>query len=149
MSLERWPGLPALRVVQDHALCQADALSVQGLPAALLCAHRDRDGREQIAASQVAHGLLLHARVSQRRVEPPAREDDRCPERTAWFLLHRIRASMVSSKRFLSGTVEVDETYVVGKRETSTVRRSCMNAGMKARRLSLAPVNEAVTSNPL
>lgn len=36
--------------------------------------------------------------------------------KTAWYLCHRIRASMVeASKPMLDGTVEVDETYVGGR----------------------------------
>ena len=37
--------------------------------------------------------------------------------KTAWFLCHRIRASMHDAdQRKLSGVVEVDETYVGGAR---------------------------------
>lgn len=37
--------------------------------------------------------------------------------KTAWYLCHRIRAAMTESNpRPLSGTVEVDETYIGGKR---------------------------------
>lgn len=38
--------------------------------------------------------------------------------KTAWYLCHRIRAAMgnVAMDRLLSGTVEVDETYIGGKR---------------------------------
>jgi transposase-like protein len=36
--------------------------------------------------------------------------------KTAWYLCHRIRAAMASAeKQMLSGTVEMDETYVGGK----------------------------------
>jgi transposase-like protein len=37
--------------------------------------------------------------------------------RTAWTLLHKIRSAMASSQAFpLTGTVEVDETYIGGRR---------------------------------
>jgi len=36
-------------------------------------------------------------------------------QRTAWFMDHRIREAMKRGKGLLSGTVEVDETYVGGK----------------------------------
>jgi len=37
--------------------------------------------------------------------------------KTAWYLCHRIRAAMVeASKPMLDGTVEIDETYVGGKK---------------------------------
>jgi len=36
--------------------------------------------------------------------------------KTAWYLCHRIRAAMEQHGPALSGTVEVDETYVGGKR---------------------------------
>ncbi len=36
--------------------------------------------------------------------------------KTAWYLCHRIRAAMIeASRRMLSGTVEMDETYIGGK----------------------------------
>jgi transposase-like protein len=35
--------------------------------------------------------------------------------KTAWYLCHRIRAAMVETGHKLSGTVEVDETYIGGK----------------------------------
>lgn len=36
-------------------------------------------------------------------------------QKTAWFLLHRIREMLYANNQTLSGTVEVDETYVGGK----------------------------------
>src|SRR6185436_3428549 len=35
--------------------------------------------------------------------------------RTAWYMCHRIRAAMQNGGRLLSGTVEIDETYIGGK----------------------------------
>ncbi len=37
--------------------------------------------------------------------------------RTAWYLCHRIRAAMMTENKKLSGTVEVDETWVGGKKK--------------------------------
>lgn len=37
-------------------------------------------------------------------------------QKTAWFLAHRIRESLVQEGTLLAGPVEVDETYVGGKR---------------------------------
>ena len=36
-------------------------------------------------------------------------------QKTAWFMMHRIREIFKPSKRKLSGIVEVDETYIGGK----------------------------------
>ncbi len=37
-------------------------------------------------------------------------------QKTAWFLLHRVRAMLANNKpEYLTGTVEVDETYIGGK----------------------------------
>jgi transposase-like protein len=41
--------------------------------------------------------------------------------KTAWFMLHRIRYAMNPDDTMLSGTVEVDETYVGGKGDQRTV----------------------------
>ena len=38
-----------------------------------------------------------------------------CTYRTAWFLMHRIREAMQDDGDWLSGVVEVDETYIGGK----------------------------------
>lgn len=37
-----------------------------------------------------------------------------CTQKTAWFLAHRIREAWLSDDTKLSGTVEVDETYIGG-----------------------------------
>src|SRR3989442_13363209 len=36
--------------------------------------------------------------------------------KTAWYLCHRIRAAMTEAQHKMTGTVEIDETYVGGKR---------------------------------
>ena len=43
--------------------------------------------------------------------------------KTAWYLCHRIRAAMVETEaKKLSGTVEIDETYVGGKASANGAR---------------------------
>jgi hypothetical protein len=37
------------------------------------------------------------------------------PQNTAWFMGHRIRSTKTQGGKMLSGTVEVDETYIGGK----------------------------------
>jgi len=39
-----------------------------------------------------------------------------CTYRAAWFMMHRLRYAMTQNTGLFSGTVEVDETYVGGKR---------------------------------
>jgi transposase-like protein len=36
--------------------------------------------------------------------------------KTAWYLCHRIRAAMTEAEHKMTGTVEIDETYIGGKR---------------------------------
>ena len=43
-------------------------------------------------------------------------------QKTAWFMLHRIRLAMASGSFQLSGTVEVDETYIGGKERSKPKR---------------------------
>ena len=57
--------------------------------------------------------------VKQRRACPHAKYSARSESsyKTAWYLCHRIRAAMIESQRsMLDGKVEMDETYVGGKR---------------------------------
>lgn len=44
--------------------------------------------------------------------------------KTAWFLCHRIREAMRSPEGLLSGTVEIDETYVGGRADNQHKGRS-------------------------
>src|SRR5437016_10907444 len=45
--------------------------------------------------------------------------------KTAWYLTHRIRAAMLEvAPEPLGGTVEIDETYVCGKKRKYRVRKS-------------------------
>lgn len=43
-------------------------------------------------------------------------------QKTAWFMLHRIRLAMASGSFQLTGTVEVDETYIGGKERSKPKR---------------------------
>jgi transposase-like protein len=42
--------------------------------------------------------------------------------RTAWFMAHRIRKAMVETGNPLGGTVEIDETYIGGRRRAKGIR---------------------------
>ena len=53
---------------------------------------------------------------------------------TAWHLLHRIRKAMRGSDPLFNGPVEVDETYIGGRKPTSTrARGSTLDAARLAR----------------
>jgi len=53
--------------------------------------------------------------------------------RTAWYLCHRIRAAMTESQpKKLSGTVEVDETFVGGKGRGQSTGRGTLNKTLVA-----------------
>jgi len=47
--------------------------------------------------------------------------------KTAWYLCHRIRAAMTEAEHKMTGTVEIDETYVGGKRRGKGHRDKLVN----------------------
>src|SRR2546421_5433690 len=47
--------------------------------------------------------------------------------KTAWYLCHRIRAAMTEAEHKMTGTVEVDETYIGGKRRGKGHRDKLVN----------------------
>jgi len=50
-----------------------------------------------------------------------------CTQKTAWYLGHRIRECMEQNADMLSGTIEVDETFIGGKRKNmSNSRRKAL-----------------------
>ena len=60
-------------------------------------------------------------------------------QKSAWFMAHRIRKALKGRASLFAGPVEVDETYMGGKRRTSIPARSSRpGAGRWARPLSSA-----------
>ncbi len=54
--------------------------------------------------------------------------------KTAWYLCHRIRAAMVEAQKVkLTGTVEVDETFVGGKRPMHSKNKKDIVVGIRQR----------------
>jgi len=49
-------------------------------------------------------------------------------QKSAWFVLHRLREACAGNMEMLRGIVEIDETFVGGKEKTSTKTKS-LNAG--------------------
>ena len=50
-------------------------------------------------------------------------------QRTAWFMLHRIREGFIDQLPPMDGPVEVDETYIGGKRRNMSIRKRKELAG--------------------
>ena len=57
-------------------------------------------------------------------------------QKSAWFMLHRLREACGPDLTKLQGIVEIDETYSAASRRTSTPRRSC---ALGAARLASPP----------
>lgn len=67
-------------------------------------------------------------------------------QKTAWYLAHRIRETWTDSRRPLTGTVEVDETYVGGKkRHMNAVRRAAVGRGPTAGKTIVVGMRERTT----
>ena len=57
-------------------------------------------------------------------------------QKTAWFMMHRIRETWNDNNAPFAGPVEVDETYIGGKRKNMPKsKRAKLTAGSPARRL--------------
>src|SRR5215510_10328138 len=68
--------------------------------------------------------------------------------RAAWFMAHRLRFAMDSNTTKLSGTVEVDEGYIGGKRKGGRGRRPA-DGGRKAAVAVLVERNGNVRAMPM
>lgn len=80
----------------------------------------------------LAISLVLNAKkgISSRQL---ARDLD-LPVKTAWSVAHRIRKAMKDDGAFLSGVVEMDETYIGGKPRKPNDLTSIPEGGNKAKR---------------
>ena len=112
-----------LRPLRQHAdqgspECEADALLVHGLPGVLQCQDRHRHRSVEGSAPQVGHCDLPVPHQPQGCVEHEASPGYRRIAADRWFMLHRIREAWAGDEDGdpFDGPVEVDETYMGGKR---------------------------------
>ena len=90
---------------------KADALSLQGLSQVFQRQDRNPMAESKIPLQKWATAIFLYATnlkgVSSRKLH----RDLNITQRSAWYMLHRIRESFATERDVLSGTVEVDETF--------------------------------------
>ena len=112
--------LRTLRQRQDEGSpqCRSDALLVLRLPQLLQRTDRHFHHPIQRAAAEVGHCHLPVSGKSQERVQHEAPRDIGVSQKTAWFMLMRIREAWAADACGpYSGPVEFDEAYFGGKRK--------------------------------
>ena len=88
---------------------------LQGLPETFQRPYRHPDGAQQDQPSQVADGDLDAPHSPQGVSSVQMAKTIGISQQSAWFLQHRIREAMQRNGHLISGTVEVDETFIGGK----------------------------------
>lgn len=72
-------------------------------------------GRSKVSLHKWYVALYLLSISSKGISSPQLAKQIGVPQKTAWFMDHRIRAALKQNKGQLFGTVELDETYIGGK----------------------------------
>ena len=122
LAIRRWPNgviCPDLRLRQGEVQSGSAHLAMQypSRQAPILRQGRDRHGRFADPSGQVAHRTWLVTNCKNGISSYEIARDVKVTQKSAWFMLHRIRLAMqddfFGSK--LGGEVEVDETFIGGK----------------------------------
>ena len=74
--------------------------------------------RSKIPLQKWAIGIFLYTTNLKGISSMKLHRDLKITQRSAWYMLHRIRESFAVEEELLSGTVEVDETFVGGLEKT-------------------------------
>ena len=98
-------------------LCQdAPDLAVQGLQAPVFGEAWDHLRAQSHRSGQVADGRLVAHQCQERHQLLRAAPAIEVTQKTAWFMMHRIRLAMhTGSFEKMRGEVEVDETFIGGR----------------------------------
>ena len=116
-------GWTLLRPLREHEDArgsehEANALLVHGLPFLLQRPHRHCYERSKIPLRKWAIAIYLCLTSLKSVSSMRLHRDLKISQKTAWFMLHRLREAWVPKHNDdqFSGPVEVDETYMGGKR---------------------------------
>ncbi len=66
-------------------------------------------------------------------------------QKTAWFMMHRLRTALTAKPRGFTGPVEADETYVGGKEANKPAHRKLRAGGGTVGKTPVAGVNDRAT----
>jgi transposase-like protein len=132
--LAEWPAVPGLRLGRPDHGPQGRLLPLPPVQGGLHGSHRHRDGAVAYPAAQVGlHDVPAYLLVTARKGISSLQlaKEIGITQKSAWFLLHRLREACGSKFEKLAGIIEIDETYVGGI-EANKHKTKKLNAGRGA-----------------